>query len=254
MSGPSPIMDPTILPLASDFHKGSGRAVIFVVAALLGSLSTGLAQQNNTVRSVGAEDVVGTLVGGALFLTPHVFDIHDHPPACAPCDPSRVSWFDRWAVATPRAAWSDASTVMAGGLVLATWWDLAHQGRTGISGIAASVQTASLAVGATEVLKALIARKRPVLYTAQAIAAAGDLDNQRSLPSGHTTGAFAIATSYWLETGRLGRRDWKAWAAMAAAAGVGVLRVAGAEHFPSDVMAGAAVGVASSVLVYKFRF
>ena len=39
-----------------------------------------------------------------------------------------------------------------------------------------------------------------------------------------------------------------------AAAGVGVSRVAAAKHFPSDVLAGAVLGTASGLVVYKLKF
>jgi membrane-associated phospholipid phosphatase len=38
------------------------------------------------------------------------------------------------------------------------------------------------------------------------------------------------------------------------AAGVGVSRVAAGRHFPSDVLAGAALGTVSGVVAYKVRF
>ena len=82
------------------------------------------------------------------------------------------------------------------------------------------------------------------------------LNNQRSMPSGHTSTAFALATSYWLSRRNLTKDDrlWLRWALMAGAAGVGVLRVAAGKHHPSDVLIGAGVGVVSAILVYEIKF
>ncbi len=64
--------------------------------------------------------------------------------------------------------------------------------------------------------------------------------------------AFAFATSYWLNHPERGLAPKVI--AMVAAAGVGVLRVAAAKHFPSDVVVGAAVGTLSAVIVHEIRF
>src|SRR2546430_16892107 len=51
-------------------------------------------------------------------------------------------------------------------------------------------------------LKVLAHRSRPVLYTADAAAAASDRDSRRSFPSLHATLAFAAATAYVVMAGR----------------------------------------------------
>lgn len=69
-------------------------------------------------------------------------------------------------------------------------------------------------------------------------------DNSASFPSGHTSMAFAVATELTL--------DFKKWyvavPAYAWAAGVGYSRIYLGEHYPSDVLAGAAVGAGSALL------
>lgn len=100
----------------------------------------------------------------------------------------------------------------------------------------------------------MIARKRPVLYTEDAAAAAEDLRNQRSMPSGHTSAAFALATSYILYSWPRTENKVPALLAGAAAVSVGVLRVVSARHFPSDVVVGAAVGTLSGIVVYRIRY
>jgi membrane-associated phospholipid phosphatase len=65
----------------------------------------------------------------------------------------------------------------------------------------------------------------------------------RSFPSGHTATAFAVAGVIVL----LGRGGAFRWLALVGAAAVGVSRMAVGVHWPSDVLAGAAVGWVAAV-------
>lgn len=60
-----------------------------------------------------------------------------------------------------------------------------------------------------------------------------------SFPSGHTTGAFAVAA---VLSRRFPRLQWLFWSL---AALVGLSRVALGRHWPSDVVAGALIGIGS---------
>lgn len=187
---------------------------------------------------------------GAVFLAPHVLDWNTDLPSCAPCDRSGVPGFDRWIIGTERDGWSLASTGSVG--VLGVVSVLGGLGRPdGTRRATTAVEAASWAVAVTEILKAASGRNRPVLYTADAPRAAGDLTNQRSLPSGHAAAAFALATSFALH----GDRSTEAQVVMLlGAASVGAMRVLARRHFPSDVVAGAAIGTLSSVILYEVRF
>ena len=66
-----------------------------------------------------------------------------------------------------------------------------------------------------------------------------------SMPSGHTLTAFAIATAFFFSI-RPGQRGAFAWLFVLAAA-AGLARVAVGAHWPSDVMAGCAIGLFSGV-------
>jgi len=117
------------------------------------------------------------------------------------------------------------------------------------------VEGAAWASGITEMLKGVIGRRRPVLYTVEAPGAVSERNSRRSLPSGHTSVAFAVATSYWLSRRALhGSPGVPGWVAVAVATGVGVLRVAAGKHFPSDVVAGAALGVGTAVVMQVVKF
>lgn len=75
-----------------------------------------------------------------------------------------------------------------------------------------------------------------------------DTGMRNSFPSGHTAQAFAAATFMSKEYGHLS--IWYSVGAYAMAAGVGTMRIMNNRHWVSDVMAGAAVGILSTNLVY----
>jgi len=108
-------------------------------------------------------------------------------------------------------------------------------------------------LAATDWMKVLVRRKRPVLYTAGATAAADDPNSQRSFPSGHASIAFAAATSYLVMAQRehLPHRGRNAALLYVGALGVAALRVAAGKHFPTDVFGGAALGTGIGWLAAK---
>ena len=122
-----------------------------------------------------------------------------------------------------------AASVIAGS---ATSPDGARPGpaRTlGVGALAAAVN-----IGATQGLKRATGRERP------------DASNDRSFPSQHASSAALFATlgSRQVETvAPAGRRgELLRWGFGGIAAATGWARVEGGEHFPSDVLAGAALG------------
>jgi len=88
-------------------------------------------------------------------------------------------------------------------------------------------------------------RDRP-FKTNPDIIAAGD-GNSPSFPSGHTSVAFAAATSLTLAY----RKWYIAVPAFAWAGSVGYSRMYLGVHYPTDVLAGAAIGAGSAWLMYK---
>jgi len=100
-------------------------------------------------------------------------------------------------------------------------------------------------LAASQWLKVLAHRSRPVLYTADAPAAASNPDSRRSFPSGHAALAFAASTAYVVMASRerLPHRTRNAVLLYAASLGVAALRVSAGHHFPTDVAGGAALGV-----------
>jgi len=97
------------------------------------------------------------------------------------------------------------------------------------------------------VIKRLIGRARPLVEgTDVFVFAPGWRVEYASLPSGHATTAFAAAFAIGAVWPRL--RVW-AWAY---ALGIGFSRVALTSHHPSDVLAGAVVGILGAVLVQNW--
>jgi hypothetical protein len=75
-----------------------------------------------------------------------------------------------------------------------------------------------------------------------------DTGTPNSFPSGHTAQAFAAATFMSKEYGH--RSIWYSVGAYSMATCVGAMRVLNDRHWASDVLAGAAVGILSTNLVY----
>lgn len=69
--------------------------------------------------------------------------------------------------------------------------------------------------------------------------AKGPYLNRGSFPSGHTAGAFAVASIFALRYGR--RHRWIPWVAYSLASLTALSRVAESAHFPSDVFMGGAL-------------
>jgi undecaprenyl-diphosphatase len=108
----------------------------------------------------------------------------------------------------------------------------------------AAVLSAGLGLAVGKVISELVDRVRPFvadphgvhLFTAHAA--------DPGFPSDHATAAFAIATAIFLR-----KRRWGA-AALVAATVLSVGRVALGVHYPTDVLAGGALGAASALALW----
>jgi membrane-associated phospholipid phosphatase len=190
---------------------------------------------------------------GALSLLPIALDLPRGLPRCIPCDPASVPAIDRTGLHNASSAAAGASSVVLAGVVGAAGFAAFHGLERAQARGNAVVLLNSLAwtEAATAWLKVIVHRERPILYTADAAAAAAQLDNRESFPSGHASLAFAAATSYLVMARRehLAHDGRNAVLLFAAATGVAALRVAGGKHFPSDVAGGAALGAGIGWLV-----
>ena len=187
----------------------------------------------------------------AVFGVSLLLDHYQGPPPCAPCDPGSVPGFDRWIIRPPVRAYATGSDLLILGLASGTLIHTAF-GPRGQRRVLTELETMAWTMGVVGLSKSLIGRNRPVLYTEVAPEVAAQVINQRSMPSGHAAIAFATATSYWLNNPERGLAP--KLAAVAAAVGISVLRVASAKHFPSDVVVGAVVGTGVALAVHTIRF
>ncbi len=187
---------------------------------------------------------VGT--AGVLYLLPAALGLPHGAPSCAPCDPATLPGVDRWALRPVSETGDVASDVVLIGVAGFT----AFAGLHGLpaqqwhGNFAVFANAASWTAASTEWLKVLVRRKRPVLYTTQAATSAADPESQQSFPSLHVSLPFAAATSYLVIARRehLPHRTRNTLLLYAGAVGVAALRVAAGQHFPTDVLAGAALG------------
>jgi membrane-associated phospholipid phosphatase len=217
---------------------------------LLGAQSAS-AQWVDDAPVIGPGQIASFAGAGLAFGISTFADWNTGRPDCAPCDPTQVPGFDRWVIRPPVSGFSHASDALLLGLAGTTLGHTASRDQ-GWHRVAVSLEALAWTIGLSELGKAIVGRKRPVLYTEDAPAVADDVFNQRSMPSGHTSAAFALATSYWLKNADVGTGPKVL--AMASAVGVGILRVAAAKHFPSDVLVGAVLGTAASLAAHQIRF
>ena len=199
-------------------------------------------------RLVPAGAVLGATA--ALAVTPILLAARLPHATCAPCDPSGLNFLDRGTVGPVRSGASTISdatliaTVGSAGILL--FGESHGDGARARGDLAVLAEAVGAATLVTNWAKVLFHRPRPYRYTA-AGGSVTTVESGLSFPSGHSTGAFAAAFAYWSIEARRGTasaRRGRIVALVAAAAAPGVMRVVSREHFPTDVMAGSALGAA----------
>ena len=170
---------------------------------------------------------------------------------CAPCDPAALWSIDRGTVGP---ALSGPAALSNGTLGLEALLGAAFlaSSRKG-EGVAAFAEDATVIAQAltttaavTSWTKVLFHRPRPFLYVPTATGPVAPEDGQ-SMPSEHSSVAFAAAAAYASvlhRRGIAGSHKLQIGALLATAAATATLRVVARRHFPTDVVAGAALGFA----------
>ena len=142
---------------------------------------------------------------------------------------------DAWAKVGTVGVGVVTAGVLAGGLI-------SHNEKVTHAGLRL-LFSVGLAGGAAEGMKLALGRERPLQNTSAWDFDPGHFDT--SFPSGHTTLAFAMAASLSDDI----HRTWATVGLYGLATGVAVSRVYQEAHWVSDVVGGAALGIASAKLV-----
>jgi membrane-associated phospholipid phosphatase len=95
--------------------------------------------------------------------------------------------------------------------------------------------------------KALLESPRPAAVVDNTqMRVVGELMHNVSMPSGHTTTAFAVMSAIYFALGAKQRRSH--WWLLLLAAGTGLSRIAVGAHWPGDVAVGASLGLLAGLL------
>lgn len=191
---------------------------------------------------------------GATALVAQQLAEHRGPVACRPCDRARVPAFDRIAIGSVRPAPARISDVGFVGTVLGAALLAQRDGPDGAEweDVAVIVQGAALTGAATNWVKVLTRRVRPHLYDSLGATDSPSYEDSMSFPSGHASVAIAAAAAYagiQHRRGTLGRRGTETALLAGTAVLTASLRVAARRHFPSDALAGLALGAALGWIV-----
>jgi membrane-associated phospholipid phosphatase len=195
------------------------------------------------------------LIAGGMASS-YLFTNETAPPACAPlCDRADVNAFDRRFAGWYSKTWTTVGNVtMVAVFVLVPAGLLVGEPSRGGLGDLLVVGEAVLLTSALQVTASYaVGRPRPEVYGEEApLAERSSADAGRSFFSGHVatclTATIVATTALWrMDRRRLG------WAVLsvglAGSALIGVARIAGGGHFPSDVLVGYAVGAGVGIAV-----
>jgi undecaprenyl-diphosphatase len=108
----------------------------------------------------------------------------------------------------------------------------------------AAVLSAGLGLLAAKVISELVDRARPFVAEPHQVHLFASHAADPGFPSDHATAAFAIAVAILLR-----KRSW-GWVALGFATVLALGRVGLGVHYPSDVLAGAAVGSAAALVLW----
>lgn len=163
----------------------------------------------------------------------------------------------RWSPASAR--WSD---YLVAGLAVAPAALLAAEPAEDAGGEILTIwgETFLLTTGVVQLTKAIVRRTRPYAYNPDPdipLEKRLALTTRRAFPSGHAARAFSMAVMLASMYGQMHPGDpaegWVWGASLSAAAAVSLLRYLGGYHFPTDVLAGAAIGAGLGYAVPRWH-
>ncbi len=206
-----------------------------------------------------AVDTALLLGGATLWVLPFVVVGNTTAgPACDPCDKSKLNALDRPFAgrANPVArevanAWLALPAVYA----IADFADVGgRHWRSYLSDFVVVAESLAWDGALQEIVRRAVRRPRPYLYAPGLyLSDRTTAEATFSFYSGHTSSAFALASSFsytFMLRHPHSRFIWAIWTATFAVASVEpVLRVDSGDHFPTDVIVGALVGTAMGLLI-----
>jgi membrane-associated phospholipid phosphatase len=179
------------------------------------------------------------------------------PASCAPlCDTSGLDPLDKPFAGRYHPAWTTAGTFTAAGIIIAPpLLLLPFERARHVANDTVVIGESMLVTSAFEaILETAVRRPRPFLYsTAAPLSYRNETSASLSFPSGHTGLSFAATFATWRTLDLLHvapRWKWLAFGVgLTGASFVGMSRVVAGDHFPTDVIAGAAIGTGFGVLI-----
>jgi membrane-associated phospholipid phosphatase len=220
------------------------------LAALLGS-GPGGEGGRSVYRIDPALDGAVLAVSSLAFTLPWLLEDQIIDIRC-PCDPSEVPDWERFAIGNESAAATFASNVtVALSVLVPPAAGLLHLGwsRAWVEDLVVFAEALAVNGALVTAVKYTVQRPIPLAYAGDP-AWISEPGSYRAFYSGHVSTVFtALTAAAWTARLRSGERVWPWLLAAAVGASVAVERVAGGHHFPSDVIVGAAMGVAVGTAV-----
>jgi undecaprenyl-diphosphatase len=148
----------------------------------------------------------------------------------------------------PLVAYANASEILFLGLLIAAFVLARGAGKAATRrAVVAAGLSAGLGLAVAGIISRLVDRPRPFVAHPDTVHLFARHAADPGFPSDHTTAAFAIAVALLLRSRRWGL------VALAAATILAATRVAMGIHYPTDVLAGAAVGSLAALTLHEPR-
>ncbi len=224
-------------------------ATLVVVLSICGSTTAARADESRSAYRLSFElDAPLLLLSGGVAAA-FLFMDETGPPACAPlCDRANVNPIDRHFAGTYSESWTRVGDITTASLLVLVPAGLliGEPSRAGFKDLVVVAEAVLLTSALQVTTSYAVNRPRPRVYGEEApLDERNDANAGRSFFSGHVANCLAatiVASTALRRTGH----PTLAWAVLvvgaAGSALVGVARVEGGGHFPSDVVIGYAFG------------